>query len=364
MDKKLDTSLYFKQGSADKIYIVSLINIETDSWVVQYSYGRRGKPLQSGSKTPKPLDYLSALTIYDKLVRSKEAKGYIQNNGVNSVKVDPLAGERTGWLPQLLNPIKEKDLIEVFAKFAPNLYVQQKHDGERRGIIFKENKIIPANRKGLRTEINENIKAELVHLHSISSWLGVFDTEDMSNHVVLFDYIPTHLTNTFKFYDRAIELNAINLEIKTQGLEYIQVDIPIHIDSYADLLAFIEKHRQLGSEGIVIRDGLGIYTPGRPNSGGPALKLKFVKSATVIVDSIHPTKRSIAMSVLTTKGEWINIGNCTIPPNHKLPWPQDLVEVEYLYAYRGGSLYQPVYKGRRTDLTYHAAIESQLEYKN
>jgi bifunctional non-homologous end joining protein LigD len=56
------------------------------------------------------------------------------------------------------------------------------------------------------------------------------------------------------------------------------------------------------------------------------------------------------------------VGNCTIPANHEIPNVGDLVEIRYLYAYRGGSLYQPIYEGIRNDLSIEAACESQLQY--
>ena len=45
-------------------------------------------------------------------------------------------------------------------------------------------------------------------------------------------------------------------------------------------------------------------------------------------------------------------------------WPGvALVEVRYLYAYEGGSLFQPTLKGPRADLTEEAAQLVQLKYK-
>jgi bifunctional non-homologous end joining protein LigD len=41
----------------------------------------------------------------------------------------------------------------------------------------------------------------------------------------------------------------------------------------------------------------------------------------------------------------------------------DLVEIKYMYAYRKGSIYQPQYKGLRTDLKKEAATINQLKYK-
>jgi bifunctional non-homologous end joining protein LigD len=59
----------------------------------------------------------------------------------------------------------------------------------------------------------------------------------------------------------------------------------------------------------------------------------------------------------------VPVGNVTIPPNHAVPAAGEIIEVEYLYAYHGGSLYQPVYRGKRTDLDLDACTTVQLKYK-
>ena len=59
----------------------------------------------------------------------------------------------------------------------------------------------------------------------------------------------------------------------------------------------------------------------------------------------------------------VPVGNVTIPPNQTVPNVGEIVEVEYLYAYLGGSLYQPVYRGKRRDLDISACTTRQLKYK-
>ncbi len=40
-----------------------------------------------------------------------------------------------------------------------------------------------------------------------------------------------------------------------------------------------------------------------------------------------------------------------------------VIEVRYLYAYQGGSLYQPTYIGVRDDMRVEDCVISQLKYK-
>jgi bifunctional non-homologous end joining protein LigD len=57
------------------------------------------------------------------------------------------------------------------------------------------------------------------------------------------------------------------------------------------------------------------------------------------------------------------VGNVTIPANHSIPAKGAIVEVRYLYAYPGGSLFQPVYLGKRDDVDMRACTVSQLKFK-
>jgi bifunctional non-homologous end joining protein LigD len=60
---------------------------------------------------------------------------------------------------------------------------------------------------------------------------------------------------------------------------------------------------------------------------------------------------------------FIEVGNVTIPPNKEIPALNSIVEVRYLYAYEGGSLYQPTYLGPRDDLRVEDCGIAQLKYK-
>ena len=71
----MQTTLYYKEGSSDKIYQAALEQRET-GYVVTFAYGRRGSTMNAGTKTSSPVAYDAAKSIYDKLVKEKLAKGY------------------------------------------------------------------------------------------------------------------------------------------------------------------------------------------------------------------------------------------------------------------------------------------------
>ena len=153
------------------------------------------------------------------------------------------------------------------------------------------------------------------------------------------------------------------------GLQYFgpkkktQPETPAEVASTSGAkAAMYRKLKEQKREGIVLKLHTAPYMPGRPNSGGHQLKLKFCATASCIVAGANGSKRSVALELFDS-GSRIGIGNVTIPANHKIPVSGDVVEVRYLYAYPGGSLYQPVYLGERDDIEPAACTIKHLKFK-
>jgi bifunctional non-homologous end joining protein LigD len=104
-----------------------------------------------------------------------------------------------------------------------------------------------------------------------------------------------------------------------------------------------------------------VYKAGRPNSGGTQIKFKFKGSATVRCKSLNE-KHSFVMEMLS-KGDWIEVGNCTYFESKYIPTPGCYCEIAYLYAFPEGSLFQPTLKELRTDVNEDDCLVSQLKYK-
>jgi bifunctional non-homologous end joining protein LigD len=126
----------------------------------------------------------------------------------------------------------------------------------------------------------------------------------------------------------------------------------------ADNLNALKAHR---AEGVVFKRADAPYTVGRPASGGPQVKHKFVDTLSAVVTTVND-KRSIAVS-LHDGSDWAPMGNVSIPANHDIPVEGSVVEVRYLYALPGGSLYQPVYLGVRDDIEAQECVTAQLKFK-
>ncbi|MGD0465002.1 MAG: DNA ligase, partial [Tepidisphaeraceae bacterium] len=85
--------------------------------------------------------------------------------------------------------------------------------------------------------------------------------------------------------------------------------------------------------------------------------------ASCIVAGANGSRRSVKLE-LSDGSRRIGIGNVTISPNHPIPAVNQIVEVRYLYAYPGGSVYQPVYLGKRDDVDPAACTIKQLKFKS
>ena len=108
-------TLHYREGSSDKIYQASLVDVG-GLFEVQFAYGRRGNAaLTTGKKTMQPVPKAEAMRIWDRLIGDKIKKGYREMGesiGSHTVAVP----ETTGILPQLLNAVDEEyhtfDLLE------------------------------------------------------------------------------------------------------------------------------------------------------------------------------------------------------------------------------------------------------------
>jgi len=352
-------ALAYKEGRSDKAYNVQLQSTGV-GYVVNFQYGRRGTSLQSGSKTSSPIPLDKARKIYDALVASKMAKGYSPGEGgTTAPSGTPFAGTEkaqriSGYLPQLLNPIDESTLERLLDN---DIHVGQvKHDGVHMLLLIEDGVVRAINRKGLFVETSSAITEGARHLEG----QYILDGEAIGDHFYAFDILRFGAIETTKEpYFKRLEYLISVIELTDYQLTPTAVTAAEKRQLYADLVA-------MNAEGIVFKDPARPYTVGRPNSGGPALKYKFYKTASVRIAKIND-KRSIAMELLDPDGAPVGVGNCTIPANVDLAAlaPGDVVEIRYLYAYKGGSLYQPVFlgQGRRLDIDPEECTLDQLIFK-
>ncbi|OZA26033.1 MAG: hypothetical protein B7X93_10625 [Hydrogenophilales bacterium 17-61-9] len=358
MNEKIE--LHYQQGGSDKVYIVQLKETITGNYLVHCHYGRRGSTLNFAKKTPNPVSHLTAKTIFDRVVKEKIAKGYVvsEHTKVSTPAASPTPKELPGLpgnrMPQLLNPVREGSREELLR--SNDWWAQQKMDGERR-LVSKEpnNTWAGWNKKGEMVALSEVV---VQALNRTPFNLGtLIDGEIIGDVYFPFDVLMLNGRNLCDspLEERARALLDIQLSENIRPVGYFKTE-----DQKRALLALVEEE---SGEGLVYKRKDSLYVSGRPNSGGDQLKDKFVESATLVVWKRNQGKRSVQVGGYDGAMKLVELGSVTIPANHEVPDKGEIVEIRYLYAYKGGCLAQPVYLGRRVDQAAEDCMISQLKYK-
>jgi len=174
------TTLYFREGSSDKVYQAS-IEQQNDGYVVTYAFGRRGTTLQTGSKTNVPVRYEEAKRIFDRLVHEKTAKGYTPGEDGTPYEHTDKNNRVAGLTCQLLNPIDESEATSLIND--PAFCLQEKLDGRRLLVEKRDSEINGVNRLGLFVGVPSSIAAAarklpvdcVVDGEAVGETLHVFD---------------------------------------------------------------------------------------------------------------------------------------------------------------------------------------------
>jgi len=345
-------SLFYTHGSSDKEYHAQIVE-RGDGYVVDFQYGRRGGPLQTGSKTPSPVALDKATAIFDKLVKEKTSKGYTPGESGMAYQGTDKESAFSGILPQLLNPIDDSEASAYLNSL--DWVMQEKHNGERVLVKKLGNEITGINKKGIVRPLPEPLVAASRALEDDF----LMDGELLGSCYVAFDLLEHrgHDLRTMPYAKRYTHLlGCVNV---IGG--FIRV-----CSSYTDpgaKKAALDELRKAAREGVVFKRHSAPHADGRPASGGDQLKLKFYATATVQVIAAKSDKRSVRIQGFDDQGQPVEIGSVTIPPNADIPAAGEFIEVRYLYAYPGGSLYQPTYLGKRSDQEASDCLISTLKYK-
>jgi bifunctional non-homologous end joining protein LigD len=343
--------LEYRKGTSDKVYRAA-IEEANGGFVVNFAYGRRGATLNTGSKTAHPVTLAEATSVYEKLVRSKTAKGYKPVGGGGGGGIGSSVTDRdrrdTGLRPQLLNPITEEDALVYLDN--DRWAAQEKYDGRRMMIRKTGSAIVATNRDGLVVGFPDAVARVLASI----SGSFVLDGECVGETFYAFDLL-----------EHGRDLRGEPYRDRLAGLTVLlgPLDGAVQIArtvTGVNKRLFMAELKATQKEGVVYKDLDAIWYAGRPASGGRALKCKFWASCSCVVTKVNG-RRSVGLAL---GGK--SVGNVTIPPNHRIPPVGSVVEVRYLYVSGvGGSLYQPIYLGERDDVpAAHCTPERQrLKFK-
>jgi predicted DNA-binding WGR domain protein len=342
-------TLYYRNGSSDKEYRV-WIEAKDDGWIVNYAWGRRGASLSTGTKTSTPVEYAAALKVFDKLVSEKTGKGYSPVEAGTPYQHTDKAKQVSGLLPQLLTVIDDREVSSLIDN--PAWCLQEKYDG-RRMMLRKAGEVVEAiNKLGLIVGLSAPIAQAALAVPGDF----VLDGEVIGDRYFIFDLLSLDGTDlTGKPYrDRYSKLISL---LGSGGGSLIVAQCWTTDDKAVELAALKERN----AEGAVFKHLDASYAAGRPASGGTQLKLKFVATLSAVVTKVND-KRSVAVSLLDGDA-WKPMGNVTVPANREIPTEGTVVEVRYLYAIPGGSLFQPTLLGVRDDIETKECVVGQLKFK-
>lgn len=351
-------TLHNNTGNSDKIYECVVVQ-SGDLYLVNTQNGRRGGTMTPRTKTKEPVQLEAAMKIYDSLVKEKLGDNYYVLEGDSSVAAPVASNDPAGAFhqPQLLNDIDRDAAMALIED--DDWVMEEKMDGKRIAVAISASDVRISNKSARACSIPAPIVTAIQSLMSVE-YLGPVlyveaDGELIGEKYHVFDILAIDGTDMRNlpyetraaYYAKLIKRNKA-LAGGNSVLDAIDA-VETFYGTAAKRAAF-ERIEGRNGEGVVFKRRDMVYAPGRPNSGGPALKFKFKESSTAIcLGDSSDGKRSIRLGLLSSEGEMVNVGKVTVPPNQLVPQPDDLVEVQYLYKYEGGALFQPVLLGIRDD---------------
>lgn len=354
-------SLYFKDATSDKEYHVQLTQVG-EGFCVTAQNGPRGGTMSHARKAAAPVEYAVAKKDYDALVKSKTKRGYSTGTAGTAFVGGDLEARFTGITPQLLNPIDAGEEGRYLSD--PNWVLEEKYDGHRRLVQVSACEVVGINRKGLVAGLPQSVLDAVTVLQADPAFGdAVLDGELMGEVFALFDVLEIGGKDirAWPLHKRLEVRDRLKAQLEKAGTPGMFGVYAARTEAEKRKLfaALVDAH----AEGGVFKELYAEYVPGRPTKGGTQLKRKFTHRATLVVDKLHVTKRSVHVVGFGANGERVALGKCTIPPNKAMPTVDDLVEIEYLYAFKGGSLFQPQYQGPRDDIERADCTLMQLHYK-
>lgn len=364
-------ALAYSGGGANKVYVVQVTDNGAGEFCTTAYYGRRGSTL-----TPKEYyrgaSVAAARADADKQERAKRRHsstpywdepvtagvpvigmpstapvfGGASSPGAPAAAAG-VSGVTAGIKPivgilPMLPSVADADRCEVLLS-DPGYAAQRKYDGERITLSLRRSGIKAANLKGEARPLTAGAEAVLKKLLAKPDFGNdretVVDGEIMGDVVVLFD-LMTLRDNDVR--DLAGAERYFALEELLTGQDALLA--PTAWDE-AEKRAMLARARAENWEGIMFRQMTAHYVSGRTEA---VAKFKLWDSATCRVLTVN-AKRSVQIGLLDDTGVEVFAGNVTVPANMEIPAEASLVEVRYLYAHDGGSLYQPTLLGVRDD---------------
>lgn len=342
------TRLTFTEGSSDKEYRIHLQK-QGQGYMVLGENGRRNGTLKTQPKTDTPVSLEEAQKIYNSLLKKQLSKGYQLEVSTSSLATITVVTKESILATRPVQLLKEIEAEEVESRLRDDSkMMQEKKDGERRTLKKENNEVVGGNKKATATAVSS------LQIESLAKYPTIeIDGELVGEVYWAFDLLSL---DGFDWTNKTAEERIKKLQTLNFGSHIQVVETAF---GYEDKKAMLDRITANNGEGVVFKSRNAQYKAGRDSC---AEKFKLYATATVQVASHTAGKRSVQMQVFQ-EGTAVAVGSVTIPPNKAVPAVGSLCEVKYLYAYRGGSLFQPIFIWERSDADESDAQISQLKYK-
>jgi bifunctional non-homologous end joining protein LigD len=299
------------------------------------------------------------MKIFDGLVKEKKADNYYVLEGDTTVAAPAASNDPTGAFhqPQLLNDIDRDVAMKLIED--GEWVMEEKMDGKRIAVAISPSEVRISNKSARACSIPAPIITAIQSLVSVE-YVGTVlyieaDGELIGDKYHVFDIFAIDGADLRNLPYETRAAHYAKLIRRNKALSSSVFDTIEAVETFygtAAKRAAFERIEGRNGEGVVFKRRDMVYAPGRPNSGGPALKFKFKfkeSSTAICLGDSSDGKRSIRLGLLSSEGEIVNVGKVTVPPNQPVPKPNDLVEIQYLYKYEHGALFQPVLLRVRDD---------------
>ncbi|HYQ59667.1 MAG TPA: hypothetical protein VEP29_01355, partial [Desulfatiglandales bacterium] len=316
-----------------------------------------------------PVPYEKAKAIYEKELKGKLAKGYQYAPGVSGKVFDfgaasegsahvsatmPAAKKTTGIIPQLLQPDTEDDIEPYFTD--PDYCAQEKKDGIRLVVDTHGSEPEGTNKKGVAIQLSPVVAANVTALGQPVT----IDSEAIGDTLHVFGLLRSNGRDLkTQPYSKVIaELSRLLASHGGNGVRLIETAF-----TEQEKRALYAKLKEEKKEGIVFKSLSSAYNASR---SAAQVKIKFYETASVVVLGAND-KSSVRIGLFLADGDptsdLVPVGNVTIPQGRTIPPQFSVIEVRYLYAYRGGSLFQTTFLNVREDLDPADCWIGQLKYR-
>jgi len=248
-------------------------------------------------------------------------------------------------IPQLLSEINESEIEYYLSN--PDFGCQEKKDGKHLTLQILDDQLIVRNKKGISCGCAPEFESSL----RLIGFDLLIDGEQINGKFWVWDILEFdgHDFRQLSYLERYQKLSTLNF-----GPTIKILPLAITEKEKRDLFLHIKTS---GKEGIVFKKLSALFSTGK---GDDQFKFKFYAECSVIVVTGRQGRASIGMELIDENGQRVFVGYCSCNRNPQLG---SIAEIKYLYAYRGGCMYQSSFKEIRDDVDVDECLLSQLKYK-